>query len=50
MKNKNQENGTFIKRIGGYLHKVTPVFDSSGKIINSIITPFQNVPGKQIIY
>lgn len=31
----------FIRRIGGYLHKVTPVVDSTGKMIHSIVTPFQ---------
>jgi uncharacterized membrane protein len=30
-----------IKRIGGYLHKVTPVFDATGKLIHSVVTPFQ---------
>lgn len=29
-----------IKRIGGYLHKVTPIVDGTGKVINTIITPF----------
>ena len=32
---------TIIKRIGGYLHKVTPIVDSTGKVIHSIVTPFQ---------
>lgn len=30
-----------IKRIGGYLHKVTNVVDGTGKVIQSIVTPFQ---------
>ena len=29
-----------IKRIGGYLHRVIPVIDKSGKIINYSLTPF----------
>ena len=28
-----------IKRIGGYLHKVVPIFDSAGKAINYAISP-----------
>ena len=32
---------TVVKRIGGYLHKVTPVFDATGKVIHSVVTPFQ---------
>jgi uncharacterized membrane protein len=28
-----------VKRIGGYLHKVVPLLDSSGKIVERIITP-----------
>jgi len=30
-----------IKRIGGYLHKITPIVDGAGKVINNIVTPFQ---------
>ncbi len=29
-----------VKRIGGYLHKVIPMKDSSGKIINYVLKPF----------
>lgn len=29
-----------IKRIGGYLHKVIPIMDSTGKVINTVIAPF----------
>lgn len=36
-----QEKKTFVKRIGGYLHRVTPIVDSTGKVIHSIVTPFQ---------
>lgn len=28
-----------IKRIGGYLHRVVPVFDSAGKVINYAFSP-----------
>lgn len=28
-----------VKRIGGYLHKVVPLIDSSGKVIQHVITP-----------
>ena len=31
----------FIKRINGYLHKVTPIVDGTGKVVHSIVTPFQ---------
>ena len=30
-----------IKRINGYLHRVTQVMDNTGKVIHSIATPFQ---------
>lgn len=29
-----------IKRIGGYLHKVIPIVDTTGKVIHTAITPF----------
>ncbi|MBU4311045.1 DUF2391 family protein [bacterium] len=29
-----------IKRIGGYLHKVTPIMDSTGKVVHTVIAPF----------
>jgi hypothetical protein len=31
---------TVIKRINGYLHKLTPIVDGTGKIISHTITPF----------
>lgn len=37
MEQKNQK--PVIKRIGGYLHKLIPVVDNSGKIISHAITP-----------
>ncbi len=41
MDDRSQGKKPFIKRIGGYLHKVTPIVDGTGKVINSIVTPFQ---------
>lgn len=32
-------NNSIIKRIGGYLHKITPVKDATGKIIHHVIAP-----------
>jgi len=29
-----------IKRIGGYLHKVIPIVDSTGKVVQTVIAPF----------
>ena len=34
-----QKNEPKIKRIGGYLHRVIPVLDNAGKIINYTLTP-----------
>lgn len=34
-----RKNKFQIKRIGGYLHKITPIRDSKGKIIEHVITP-----------
>jgi len=28
-----------IKRIGGYLHKVIPIMDSTGRVLNTVIAP-----------
>lgn len=36
---EEQKPETKVKRIGGYLHHVIPVFDSAGKIINYSLTP-----------
>lgn len=41
MESPDNNKQPMIKRIGGYLHKVTPVFDATGKIAHSIVTPFQ---------
>jgi uncharacterized membrane protein len=29
----------FVRRIGGYLHRVIPIMDSAGKLINYAVTP-----------
>lgn len=36
---QEQQTETKVKRIGGYLHRVIPVFDSAGKVINYSLTP-----------
>lgn len=36
---EEQKSETTVKRIGGYLHRVIPVFDSAGKIVNYSLTP-----------
>tara|TARA_B100000745_G_scaffold256669_1_gene179478 strand:- start:171 stop:677 length:507 start_codon:yes stop_codon:yes gene_type:complete len=41
MDEQNSSKKTIVKRIGGYLHRVTPIVDSTGKVIHSIVTPFQ---------
>lgn len=38
MKN-NQKKKVILKRIGGYLHKVSPLLDESGKVIQYITSP-----------
>ena len=40
MDEKNNEQKPIIKRIGGYLHRLTPIVDNTGKIISHTITPF----------
>ena len=37
MKKKNTE--TTVKRIGGYLHRVVPVVDGAGKVLNYALSP-----------
>jgi uncharacterized membrane protein len=34
-----QKPDTTIERIGGYLHRVVPVLDSAGKLLNYAVTP-----------
>jgi uncharacterized membrane protein len=38
MEDKEKHQPT-IKRIGGYLHRIVPIFDSAGKAIHYAITP-----------
>ncbi len=38
--NDNTTKNSTIKRIGGYLHKVVPISDKSGKVINYVLKPF----------
>ena len=40
MDGKNNKPKPIIKRIGGYLHRLTPIVDNTGKIISHTITPF----------
>jgi uncharacterized membrane protein len=34
-----ENKGSFIKRVGGYLHRVSPVFDKSGKVVEYVAIP-----------
>ena len=38
MKRQNKTKQT-IKRIGGYLHRLSPILDSTGKVVNYVTTP-----------
>ena len=40
MDGNNNKPKPIIKRIGGYLHRLTPIVDNTGKIISHTITPF----------
>jgi uncharacterized membrane protein len=40
MGEKNNKSKFTVKRIGGYLHKVIPIMDNTGKVINTVIAPF----------
>lgn len=43
MKNDNsvdKNTDSSVKRVGGYLHRVVPVFDVTGKLINYSLKPF----------
>lgn len=37
--NMNHKNETQVKRIGGYLYKVTPVKDDKGNVLNHLLRP-----------
>ena len=41
MSEEIKKTNIVIKRVGGYLHKVVPIIDSTGKVIQSVIAPFQ---------
>lgn len=41
MSEPTQEKKFSIQKIGGYFHKITPIFDSTGKLINNVVTPLQ---------
>ena len=36
---QNKKHEFTVKRIGGYLHKIIPVLDNTGKIVHHAITP-----------
>ena len=36
---KQQKTRQTIKRIGGYLHRLSPVLDSTGKVVSYVTTP-----------
>lgn len=40
MSNNHEKLKYSIKRIGGYLHKVVPIVDGTGKVIHTAISPF----------
>ena len=40
MENNRSETKFVIKRIGGYLHKVVTVMDSTGKVLHTVVSPF----------
>ena len=40
MENNQTKQKYTIKRIGGHLHKIIPVMDSTGKVIHTAISPF----------
>jgi len=37
---KEKNSQILIKRIGGYLHRVVPIFDSTGRIVSHALKPF----------
>lgn len=40
MKKPHDKGGETIKRIGGYLHRVIPVVDETGKVVQHVLKPF----------
>jgi len=41
MEEEKPKTKIIIKRIDGYLHRVTQIVDSTGKVMHSVVTPFQ---------
>lgn len=41
MEEEKPDKNFTVKRIGGYLHKIVPILDETGKVVNNIVTPFQ---------
>lgn len=39
MEEKTEQKGISIKRIGGYLHRVVPIMDASGKVLSYALKP-----------
>ncbi len=39
MEEKIEQKGITIKRIGGYLHRVVPIMDASGKVLSYALKP-----------
>lgn len=37
--NEINDRQSFIRRVGGYLHRVSPVFDKSGRVVEYVATP-----------
>ncbi|MCF7878247.1 MAG: DUF2391 family protein [Candidatus Omnitrophica bacterium] len=40
MKNSEPKTRVIIKRIGGYLHKVVTIGDGTGKVLQTVVSPF----------
>jgi uncharacterized membrane protein len=40
MENKSEPKTTKVQRIGGYLHRVVPIKDDQGKVIDYFLKPF----------
>jgi uncharacterized membrane protein len=40
MESRNKSKTT-VQRIGGYLHKVVPIFDNTGKVISHAVSPLK---------
>jgi uncharacterized membrane protein len=49
MEEKIETRPSTVKRIGGYLHRVVPIADKSGKILSYALDAFQVVVGASIL-